>query len=122
MASAKDMVQTWWQHRRIVRLNFLRLQTVCIRVDTLPRFFGIELHKNSWSEVCREAVGAILSGLNLGQWQDSVMKQSLQDLKMQFRVVPGQPGFFSQPQSPDRAQEATYEQRFLRKCHMKLPD
>ena len=88
----------------------------------IATIFWDRIAQDSWSEVCREAVGAILSGLNLGQWQDSVMKQSLQDLKMQFRVVPGQPGFFSQPQSPDRAQEATYEQRFLRKCHMKLPD
>ena len=77
----------------------------------IATIFWDRIAQDSWSEVCREAVGAILSGLNLGQWQDSMMKQSLQDLKTQFRVEPGQPGFFSRPQRPDRAQEATYEQR-----------
>ena len=50
--------------------------------------------QDSWSEVCREAVGAILSGLDLGHWQDSMMKQSLNGLQCQFRVEPGQPCFF----------------------------
>ena len=45
LASAKDMVQTWRQHRRMLRLKCLRLQAVCIQVDTLPQFFGTELPK-----------------------------------------------------------------------------
>jgi hypothetical protein len=38
-----------------------------------------------------------LSGLNLGHYQ--------------FRVEPGQPGFFSRPKRPRRPQHVTYEQR-----------
>ena len=77
----------------------------------IATIFWDRIAQDSWGEVCREAVGAILSGLNLGQWQDSMMKQSLDDLTSQFRVVQGQRGFFSRPQRPDRPQAVTYEQR-----------
>ena len=60
----------------------------------IATIFWDRIAQDSWGEVCREAVGAILSGLNLGQWQDSMMKQSLDDLTSQFRVVQGQRGFF----------------------------
>jgi hypothetical protein len=52
-----------------------------------------------------------LSGLDLGHWQDSMMKQSLNGLQCQIREEPGQPVFFSRPQRPRRSQDVTYEQR-----------
>ena len=67
--------------------------------------------QDSWGEVCREAVGAILSSLNLGQWQTDLMKESLDNLKGQFRVVQGQCGFFSRDERPGALGQLTYEQR-----------
>ena len=53
--------------------------------------FWDRIVQDSWSEGCREAV---LSGLNLGHWQDSMMKQGLNNLQHQIRVESGQPVFF----------------------------
>ena len=91
-----------------------------INSDSLPRFVGTELYKTHGVRFFREAVGAILSGLNLGHWQDSMMKQSLNDLQHHFRVEPRQPGyffFFSRPQGPRRPQHVTSEQRQIAAEH-----
>ena len=104
------MVQTWRQHRRILRQVFEI--TNCLHpTGHIATIFWDRIAQDSWGEVCREGFGAILCGLNLGQWQDSMMKQSLDDLKQQFRVVPGQRGFFARLQRPDRPLGLTYEQR-----------
>jgi hypothetical protein len=88
----------------------------------IATIFWDRIAQDSWSEVCREAVGAILSALHLGQWQDSMMKQSLQDLQTQFRVDQGQPGFFSRPKRGVIRWRPTSSVRSLRKCHMKVQE
>ena len=67
--------------------------------------------RESWTEVCREAVAAILSKLNLELWQNSLMRSSLNDVQQRFTVDQNQAGFFSKPQRPDKEQTRTYEQR-----------
>ena len=52
-----------------------------------------------------------MSSLNLGQWQTDLMKESLDNLKGQFRVVQGQCGFFSRDERPGALGQLTYEQR-----------
>ena len=89
LGCTKEVVDVAW------RRNYWHLQkTWCKLGGSIATIFWDRIAQDSWGEVCREAVGAILSGLNLGQWQDSMMKQSLDDLTSQFRVVQGQRGFF----------------------------
>ena len=83
-----------FEHFEIAEFEHFEVTECLHPSEHIATIFWDRIAQDSWSEVCREAVGAILSGLNLGQWQDSMMKQSLQDLKTQFRVEPGQPGFF----------------------------